>query len=53
MSRPTREQKRQEHQDRKDARAAARADLEAERKAGVWTESVNYKNERSSRDSGQ
>ncbi|GAA1358569.1 GTPase ObgE [Arthrobacter rhombi] len=53
MSRPTREQKRQEHQDRKDARAAARADLEAERKAGVWTESVNYKNERSSRDSGK
>lgn len=39
--RPTRAQKRQEQQDRKDARAAARAELEAERKAGIWTESTN------------
>jgi len=38
--RPTREQKREEYQERKDAKAAARADLEADRKAGVWTESV-------------
>ena len=27
----------------KDAKAAARDELEAERKAGIWTESVNYK----------
>ncbi|MBG6184066.1 GTP-binding protein [Arthrobacter sp. CAN_A214] len=39
--RPTREQKREEYQERKDAKAAARADLEADRKAGIWTESVN------------
>ncbi|TKV28168.1 GTPase ObgE [Arthrobacter sp. NamB2] len=38
--RPTREQKREEYQERKDAKAAARADLEADRKAGIWTESV-------------
>ncbi len=38
--RPTREQKREEYQERKEAKAAARADLEADRKAGVWTESV-------------
>ncbi|KNC20528.1 GTPase CgtA [Arthrobacter sp. RIT-PI-e] len=38
--RPTREQKREEYQARKDAKAAARAELEADRKAGVWTESV-------------
>jgi GTPase len=42
-NRPTRSQKRQDQQERKDARAAARAELEAERKAGIWTESVNYK----------
>lgn len=36
--RPTREQKRQEHQERKDARAATRADMDAERKAGAWPE---------------
>ncbi|NKX49696.1 Obg family GTPase CgtA, partial [Arthrobacter deserti] len=41
--RPTRAQKREEHQDRKDARAAARAELEAERKAGIWTETEGYK----------
>ncbi|WP_285724390.1 GTPase ObgE [Psychromicrobium xiongbiense] len=39
--RPTREQKRQEYQDRRDAKAAARAELESERKAGIWTESVS------------
>lgn len=42
--RPTRDQKREDHQGRKDARAAARDELEAERKAGIWTESVNYRN---------
>ncbi|STX02240.1 GTP-binding protein obg [Kocuria rosea] len=41
IDRPTREQKRQQYQDRKDAKAAARAELEAERSAGVWTESVD------------
>ncbi|MHA7142473.1 MULTISPECIES: GTPase ObgE [unclassified Arthrobacter] len=41
--RPTRDEKREDYQDRKDARAAARLDLETERKAGIWTESVNYK----------
>ncbi|APF40008.1 GTPase ObgE [Neomicrococcus aestuarii] len=45
FSRPTRDQKRVEHQERKDAQAAARAELEAERKAGIWTESVNYKHQ--------
>ena len=43
FSRPTREEKKEDHQKRRDARAAARAELEAERKAGIWTESVNYK----------
>ncbi|WP_066297248.1 GTPase ObgE [Arthrobacter luteolus] len=43
FARPTRNEKREDHQKRKDARAAARAELEAERKAGIWTESVNYK----------
>ncbi|MGP5396966.1 GTPase ObgE [Arthrobacter rhombi] len=52
-SRPTREQKRQDHQERKDARAAARAELERERKSGVWTESVNYKHQSSPKDSGK
>ena len=41
IDRPTREQKRQQYQDRKGAKAAARAELEAERSAGVWTESVD------------
>ncbi|MGJ9404253.1 GTPase ObgE [Arthrobacter sp. KK5.5] len=45
LNRPTREQKKQDHQDRKDRRAAARDELEADRKAGVWTESVNYKHQ--------
>ncbi len=36
--RPTRTQKREEQQDRKDARAATRVELEAERKSGIWTE---------------
>ena len=39
--RPTRGQKRDEQQERRDAKAAARAELEAERKAGIWTESVS------------
>ncbi|AJT41132.1 GTPase ObgE [Psychromicrobium lacuslunae] len=39
--RPTRSQKREEYQDRRDAKAAARAELESERKAGIWTESVD------------
>ncbi len=52
-SRPTREQKRQDHQERKDARAAARAELERERKAGTWTESVNPKKQGSPKDSGK
>ena len=38
--RPTRSQKREEYQERRDAKSAARAELEAERKAGIWTESV-------------
>ena len=33
------------HEERKDAKAAARDELEAERKAGIWTESVNYKHQ--------
>lgn len=39
--RPTRAEKREDYQQRKDARAAARAELEAERLAGRWTESVD------------
>lgn len=49
LTRPTRGQKRQEHQERKDAKAAARDELEAERKAGIWTESVNYKHQQGNR----
>jgi GTP-binding protein len=37
--RPTRAQKREDYEDRKAARAAAREELEAERRAGIWTES--------------
>lgn len=37
-SRPTREQKRQELEDRKAARARTQAELDAERRAGIWTE---------------
>jgi GTP-binding protein len=39
--RPTRGQKREEQIERREAKAAARAELEAERKAGIWTESVS------------
>ncbi|WP_129658475.1 GTPase ObgE [Rothia halotolerans] len=38
--RPTRAEKREDYQERKDARAAAREELETERRAGKWTESV-------------
>ncbi|WP_113718065.1 MULTISPECIES: GTPase ObgE [Arthrobacter] len=44
--RPTRAQKREEQQERRDAKAAARAELEAERKAGIWTESTNRQHAR-------
>ncbi|MCZ2403938.1 GTPase ObgE [Paenarthrobacter sp. Z7-10] len=36
--RPTRAQKREEQDERKEARAATRVELEAERKSGFWTE---------------
>jgi GTP-binding protein len=39
--RPTRGQKREEQAERREAKAAARAELETERKAGIWTESVS------------
>ncbi|HKU09815.1 MAG TPA: GTPase ObgE [Sinomonas sp.] len=42
-SRPTRAQKREDYEDRKAARAAARDELEAERRAGIWTESSRRK----------
>lgn len=41
--RKTREEKRAEHDERRAAKAAARQELEAERKAGIWTESVDSK----------
>lgn len=41
--RPTRAEKRAEYKDRMDAKAEARAELEAERVAGKWTESVDAK----------
>ena len=41
--RPTRAQKREEYKERMDAKAEARAELEQERIAGVWTESVEYR----------
>lgn len=41
--RPTRAQKREEYKERMDAKAEARAELEQERVAGVWTESVEYR----------
>ncbi|GER24428.1 GTPase Obg [Zafaria cholistanensis] len=53
ISRPTRGQKRQQQQDRRDAKAAARAELEAERKAGIWTESVNYKHQQRPAEDGE
>ena len=40
FNRPTRAEKREDYQQRKDARAAARAELEEERRAGIWTESA-------------
>ncbi|GAB3756228.1 GTPase ObgE [Zhihengliuella somnathii] len=43
MHRPTRQQKREEYQARKEAKQAARDELEAERRAGIWTESANYR----------
>jgi len=51
-NRPTREQKRAEHDERKAAKAAARAELEAERKAGIWTESVQAKARRKAGNAG-
>jgi GTP-binding protein len=42
-SRPTRAQKREDYEDRKAAKAAARDELEAERRAGIWTESSRRK----------
>ena len=42
-NRPTRVQKREEYEDRKAARAAARDELEQERRAGIWTESSRRK----------
>ncbi|EMQ97143.1 GTPase ObgE [Paeniglutamicibacter gangotriensis] len=44
-ARPSRDEKKAAHEARKGAKAAAREDLEAERKAGIWTESVNYKHQ--------
>ena len=41
--RPTRAQRKADYHDRMDAKAAARAELEAERVAGIWTESVEQK----------
>lgn len=41
FDRPTREEKREQYQERREAKTAARNELEAERKAGIWTESVN------------
>ncbi len=41
--RPTRAQRKADYHDRMDAKAAARAELEAERVAGIWTESVDQK----------
>lgn len=44
--RPTREQRRREYYERMDAKAAARDELEAERLAGMWTESVDERRAR-------
>ncbi|MFW6187471.1 MAG: Obg family GTPase CgtA, partial [Actinomycetota bacterium] len=52
IDRPTREQKRRQYQERKDAKAAARAELEAERTAGVWTESVDARRDGSAGGAG-
>lgn len=40
LIRPTRAQRKAEFHERMDAKAEARAELEAERVAGIWTESV-------------
>ncbi|MBS6031254.1 MAG: GTPase ObgE [Kocuria rhizophila] len=40
-SRPTRREKREQFYDRMDAKSEARAELEEERRAGIWTESVD------------
>ena len=50
LIRPTRAEKREDYQQRKDARAAARDELEAERLAGKWTESVEERRERKARE---
>lgn len=41
--RPSRSERKAQYHDRMDAKAEARAELEAERQAGVWTESVDEK----------
>lgn len=51
LIRPTRAEKREDYQQRKDARAAAREELEAERLAGKWTESVDAARDRRARKS--
>jgi GTP-binding protein len=43
--RPTRGQRRDHYFDRMDAKAAARAELEAERKAGLWQDADDEVNE--------
>ncbi|OMH36827.1 GTPase ObgE [Tersicoccus sp. Bi-70] len=45
-SRPTRSQKRQDFHERMDAKQAARDELEAERRAGIWTGSDRTSDER-------
>lgn len=50
LVRPTRAEKREDYQQRKDARTAARDELEAERLAGKWTESVEERRERKARE---
>lgn len=40
-TRATRQEKREDQQRRKDARAATRAEMEAERRAGIWTETYS------------
>lgn len=52
LVRPTRVEKREDYEQRKDARAAARSELEAERLAGKWTESVEQMRERRARENG-
>lgn len=45
-SRPTRREKREQFYDRMDAKSEARAELEQERRAGIWTESVDARDRR-------